>query len=170
MSGWYLVVINYKLNEKTMNENKFKYINFQNNVTYFDHYFEYLKNIESSLPEGISLFFCDHNKYALQTKNTLHNAWIENMQIINKYIDNEKHARVDLTLLLADRESRLKLIYYDVLDIVYQQEPLMWPDRATDLLTHEFSITSKDNYRHILEFDRGVWLTLIFKDFSYENI
>ena len=153
-----------------MIKNKFKYIKFHNDVTYFERYFAYLENIESSLSGSISSFFCNHNKYKLQTEDTLHNAWIQNIQIINKYIDNEKYTKIDLTLLLANRENKLKLTYYSVLDIVYQQEPIRWPDRAIDLLTHEFTITSENNYRHVLEFDRGVWLTLVFEDFSYENI
>lgn len=121
------------------------------------------------MPIKLFKFAIDPRRYELNGSLTLHDAWIESLNIFNKYYANEIKSFVQLRLLLAN-QSYLDLFYSDVIAISYLNKPNRWPHRAVDLLTHEFQADNLGNFTHSIEFDRGVWMTITFKSFDVKEI
>lgn len=143
-----------------------------NGVTRFDRYFSYLNGVCKEMPSSLSNFALDPSRYDLQTEGTLHDAWIESISFVNEFSEGSNllsKRSVTIDLILSDRENRLKISYGSVESYEHCHVPIMWPDRAVDLLTHEIRVEGRGLYSHQLMFDRGVWLKLKFREFTISS-
>ena len=141
-------------------------------VTKFDRYFSYLNEVCKEMPVSLRDFALDPSRYDLQTEGTLHDAWIESINFENEFCEGSNllaKRSVTINLILSDRKNRLKISYGAVESYEHCHVPIMWPDRALDLLTHEIRVEGRGLYSHQLMFDRGVWLKLKFREFTISS-
>ena len=136
--------------------------------TDFDDYFVYINDIAADIPARLAEFFGDEERYALRSPITLHDSWLKKLEISTCYNDNECQTSVEIVLLHAMHEKSVHLWYRDVVSIEYIGAPIRWPSHAVDLLVHEFSQEAPGAFRHYMEFDRGVCLSLLFGGFEFE--
>lgn len=118
----------------------FKYIYEENDIVKYDKYFSYLSEIESNLPPRIKNFFCNQDRYSLNSDLTLHDAWVSSVNVSNQYTDNSLNSDVKLNLLLYQHNKRLEIIYGGVSNFVYDNQPAFWIDKSVDLLHHELNV------------------------------
>lgn len=147
--------------------NKFEYIyENEDGFTFLDRYFDYLGQIKSSMPKVLYEFASDCRRYELLGEKTLHDSWINNLDISYTY-ESECSCKVKLNLKLAHLGNNLQLEYSGVIALRNLFISEFWPNRPVDLLTHEFTVTSDGFFKHVIEFDRGVWFEVTFSSFSY---
>jgi hypothetical protein len=140
--------------------------------TNFSRYFEYLERIKDQIPEDIHTFFSDVSRYDLNGPNTLHDAWIEEINFSRKYVSSSNEIEsgdLKIRLLLAAGGS-IAINYADVIGCEFHGFSSKWPDRAVDLLVHEFYLESDGIFSHTLVFDRDIYLKVLFRNFSYALI
>ena len=143
----------------------------ENGVTRFDRYFEYLVQVSGRMPAALSEFALDPRRYELTGPLTLHDAWLETLLLDQSYEPNSNSLAsrsVRVRLLLAN-QNRLDLDYRDVTCVEYSAIPSQWPDKAKDLLVHEFQIAEAGSFSHLIQFDGDVWLRLTFKEMSWSD-
>lgn len=140
----------------------------EHGVTCFDRYFQYLKSIEEEMPHVLASFAMAPGRYELQGENTLHDAWLTSLDIKKMYAkaDAAVNTSVTLTLLSAQQTRAVELCYFEVEGIQTSLAPDRWPARPVDLLTHEITRVREGVFRHHLQFDRGVWVDVSFRQFS----
>ena len=146
---------------------KFEYI-YQNEAgfTCFDRYFNYLSMMKNHMPSALYEFANDSSRYDLNGKRTLHDSWINSLDISYTY-EKESSCKVLLSLKLAHSGNHLQLEYSGITAFSNQLTPEFWPNRPVDLLTHEFTVVSDGFIKHVIEFDRGVWFEVLFSSFTY---
>lgn len=140
-------------------------------VTQFDRYFAHIESISRSFPPDLHAFASDASRYELQGTKTLHDAWIDNMSFGMGYQHDTnaiETARLDLELRQA-LGGMIRLSYGGVSGWLFNGYPDRWPDRAIDLLVHEFDVAPDAMLVHRLEFDRDVSLEILFRTFSFEE-
>jgi len=152
----------------------FKHIVFDNDeygTAVFDKYFDYIESIKNTMPKALSEFASNYERYELNGPLTLHDSWIDSIFLQKNYFDVNaiKQSTVKLKFLLAN-QNLLDLQYEDVSEFIYTYQPTKWPDRAVDLIVHEFDRNDDGSYSHLMAFDRNVWLKIVFKTFQYEDI
>lgn len=141
----------------------------QNRINQFDKYFSYVESIKSSVPAILHDFASDVSRYELNGKKTLHDSWIDEITFRRKYISGSNEiasSGLTVRLLLAEG-GWISLAYSDVVGHEFQGFSNKWPDMAVDLLVHEFSLESDAIFSHTLVFDRGVYLKIFFRGFSF---
>ena len=141
-------------------------------TTLFARYFAYIESAKSSFPPGVHAFASDAARYELQGQKTLHDAWLEDLCFRNAYGEHSNAisaSEIALTLRQASGGS-IRLLYGGVSGWTFRGIPERWPDRAVDLLVHEFGMESDCVCAHRIEFDRGVSLEILFRKFSFEDI
>jgi hypothetical protein len=139
-------------------------------MTHFDHYFAHLESVRQSMPRALHAFASDESRYELQGTKTLHDAWIEGMSFRIDYQQANviESARIDLDLRQA-LGGMVRMSYGGVSGWSFNGNPDRWPDRAVDLLVHEFDLAPNAMFVHRLAFDRGVSLEIVFRTFSFEE-
>jgi hypothetical protein len=140
----------------------------ENRINRFDKYFSYIDSIKAHLPESLYLFASDVSRYELSNRKSLHDAWIEEITIQNQYVENSIESKIYLKLVLASGAG-VSICYAGVQGHEIHGIPSMWPDKATDLLTHEVSLEPNGLYSHALVFDRDVYFKVFFRFFSIED-
>ncbi len=136
--------------------------------TCFDKYFSYLESISNEMSPSVYSFVGDVGRYELNGKHTLHDSLLESFSVDKSYLkDGDVRTTVNVNLLLAHDQTSLKLIYSNVLRVNCNFEPEFWPLKPVDLLTHEFTKGEAGTFRHLIEFDRGVWFDLVFSEFDF---
>jgi hypothetical protein len=83
----------------------------------FDAYSAYLAGIEGQLPPHVAAFARDHRHYALDTPETLHDAWLESIAVIEPAAGDrhqDRHTRIELRLLGAFHDRVHVLVYTGV--------------------------------------------------------
>lgn len=131
-------------------------------VTFFDPYFEYLRQIEADMPEPMRSFALDIGRYELNVPRTLHDAWLRTFHLDQNIEDQRVEKSIRLDFLLASGKRILTLKYKNVISIKTDLNPDHWSDRPTDLLVHEISKCEQGLFRHIFIFDRGVKIDISF--------
>lgn len=140
-------------------------------MAHFDPYFAHLESIKQSMPPALHAFASDESRYELQGPKTLHDAWIEGMssRIGYQQASNAiESARIDLHLRQA-LGGMMRMSYGGVSGWSFNGTPDRWPDRAVDLLVHEFDLAPNAMFVHRFAFDRGVSLEIVFRTFSFEE-
>lgn len=140
-------------------------------VTCFDPYFSYIESVKSELPAHLYAFASDFSRYELNGSKTLHDAWLEEVKISTRY-EHDSNAIAASGVVLRLRQAlggTITMAYSGVQAFEYRNVPNRWPDRATDLLVHEFSVESDGFYSHTLVFDNDVVMKVLFRDFSLEE-
>lgn len=138
----------------------------------FDRYFAYIDSAREILPPDVHAFASDVARYELQGQKTLHDAWLEDFSCRNAYEENS-NVLLGSTIVLVLRQAYggvIRLTYGGVSGWTFHGLPERWPDRAVDLLVHEFSMESDCMCAHRIEFDRSVTLEILFRTFSVEEI
>lgn len=138
-------------------------------VVRFDRYFQYIDQIKSSMPPELAGFASDTARYQLTGPRTLHDARLKSLNVEHRFDGNAiTFASVTLNLLLASQEC-LVLKYVGASGIIFLSDPVRWPDKAVDLLIHEFLVEHNNLFSHLIEFDRGVWLKVTFSDLRLQQ-
>lgn len=140
-------------------------------VTHFDRYFAHLESVRQAMPRALHAFASDESRYELQGTKTLHDAWIESMSFRIGYQEASNaivSARVDLDLRQA-LGGTMRMSYGGVSGWSFNGSPNRWPERAVDLLVHEFDLAPDAMFVHRFAFDRGVSLEIVFRIFSFEE-
>lgn len=150
--------------------NSLKYI-YENDLgfTCFDRYFEYLKGIEIDMPESMKKFVLDPERYELNGRRTLHDAWLRTLCLTQDIANQWVTKSVRLDFELATGQRCLTLNYRNVAEIKTQLNPGRWPERPVDLLVHEVSKDGPELFRHILVFDRGIQIEVSFASLEIEE-
>lgn len=140
-------------------------------ATCFDRYFSYIESVKNEFPVDLYAFASDFSRYELNGPKTLHDAWLEEVKISTRYAhDSNVIAASEVVLRLRQAfEGAITVAYSGVQAFEYRNVPDRWPDRAMDLLVHEFSVESDGLYSHTLVFDQGVVMKVLFRDFSLEE-
>jgi hypothetical protein len=136
----------------------------------FDKYFSYLQSIEGQLPPALAKFALDESRYELQSDETLHDAWLTKLSFEKKYFDHEtSESVVTLELLHSSHESVCQLSYSDVVTLEMSSGLESIDPYPSDLLVHEFSLVSLGLFQHLIHFDHGEWIRVVFRRFSAES-
>ncbi|NHZ79045.1 hypothetical protein F2P44_07115 [Massilia sp. CCM 8695] len=149
--------------------NQFKYIYQRHDgATCFDRYFAYLGTIQQDMPPALASFSMDPDRYALNSDVTLHDSWLESLNVEKEYVGTEQGpSTVKLKLLHSSHESVINLVYTDVLGMNSSLQPSQWPLQPADLLVHEFCMLEAGIFRHFIEFDRDMWVEILFRSFDF---
>jgi hypothetical protein len=149
-----------------MSELKYIYNDAQG-VTRFDKYFEYLQSIKTQLPLVLGNFALATNRYELNGNDTLHDAWLKSLNMTKDYgIDKPSITKVQLSLLLATHLKIVHLEYSEVIHIKCSLASNLWPMQPVDLLVHEVSLLAENTFQHFIQFDRGMWIEVVFSAFK----
>ncbi len=148
---------------------KYIYTN-SNGVAQFDKYFQYLKSIQGQLPENVFSFAANVEHYDLSSHSSLHDAWLENIDI-REIGQGERHEQrqteIKLCLLGAFHDRHIYLTYKDV-----QKYCLSAAGALTghgDLLVHEVQLSDSGSLIHELQFEKGN-IQIECKDILHEEI
>ena len=134
-------------------------------------YFAYIDSVKERWPPTLHAFASDVARYELQGTKTLHDAWLEEVSCRNTY-EEDSNVLLGSTLVLVLRQAFggvISLTYGGVSGWTFHGHPERWPDRAIDLLMHEFSMEAHGVYAHRIAFDRNVSLEILFRTFSVED-
>ena len=140
--------------------------------TRLDQYFSYLRGISDQMPPVLRGFACDESRYDLKSESSLHDAWVESIFYENNFSPDSNFILFSLLrikLLLAKRNCVLSLSYGSVVAFECNCTPTLWPECAVDLLVHEIRAESDGFFSHNLQFDRNIWLRVVFRDFSWHT-
>ncbi len=110
--------------------------------TSFDDYFEYIEAIKGQLDERLYAFAADSSRYDLTSKGSLHDAWVQSLQVEVCHGEGatlSNPSNITLTLLgpFHDRVHTLK--YFDVKWSSVNLQ-LCGNQRQRDLLYHEMRL------------------------------
>ena len=138
--------------------------------TSFDNYFAYIASIKERLDERLFAFASDPSRYDLNSKGSLHDAWIQSMQIEADHGYNGKHVdRSDISLtLLGPFHDRLHVLQY--FDVKWSSINLQFggQNRHKDLLLHELR-WENGLLQHQFEFDGGGVLEFHCLNIEYQE-
>ena len=140
-------------------------------TTCFDRYFVELNRIRSMLPQGLADFATCEARYTLDGEKTLHDAKIIGFDLQSTVSPEQVWERnLTLRLLQALGREEIRLSYSGVFDVQLCFQPDEWPHRPVDLLVHEVSVIRPGVFRHLLEFDRGVFVDVEFSAFATDTV
>ena len=135
-------------------------------------YFANLREDAPSMPPALAAFAQDPARYALGGPSTLRDAWLLGVSIGRNYGDKARvtESTLELRLLQVSHKTELVLRYGDVTRVLMRLHPDYQPDAAIDLMAHEVTVCGKQSFRHAFRFDRGVYIDVRFRDFSFGEV
>ena len=132
-------------------------------VTHFDSYFEYIESIKYNLPSHVYSFASDFKHYGLSNHESLHDAWLNHLNIVEPSTGNRNELReIEIeAIFLGPYHDRLIIIRYKEVMAFELQKPedsTVSSGSATghgDLLYHEIRLEGKATLVHEIEFSSG---------------
>jgi hypothetical protein len=137
---------------------------------HFDPYFAYLATIQARLTEHVYAFAGDWAHYALDSPQSLHDAWLEELVLTEAAPSKSPQDRtIQLTLrLLGPMHDRVHVLqYYGVLG--YRLEAGMTAGGHGDVLVHEVRLNELGVLVHEILFAAGARIVIECADFRYEE-
>jgi len=147
-------------------------------VTVFDEYFEYLESIKNSLPAHVYEFASDYGHYNLTDHSSLHDAWLNSLNIIEPSSgERNENRRIEIiaNFLGPFHDREIVLRYLNVQSFNLQTPSESESSRKSqlghgDLLIHEVRFENQ-LIVHELNFLRGSTFIIECKDLIHsENI
>jgi hypothetical protein len=144
-------------------------------VIQFDPYFEYIGTIADRLPHHVHEFASKWDHYNLENHSSLHDAWLETVEITETTQDEARATQINLRLLGPYHDRRILLFYKDVMTYsINLSREKNWDVPARrgwfgDLLMHEVRLSETGLVLHELQFERGL-LEIECADFTHEEV
>lgn len=132
-------------------------------TTNFDEYFKYIESIKNNIPSHLYSFASDSKYYGLNSRESLHDAWLNNLNIVEPAKGERKESRaieIEANFLGSYHDRTIKLQYKEVLafELKTPEEfsaPPSFEIGHGDLLYHELTLEGKETLVHEMEFSRG---------------
>ena len=137
--------------------------------TTYDNYFKYVDSIKSSLSEKLYSFASDPERYDLRSQKTLHDAWIEHIEVNYRSTGCDEVRKIDiaLTLLGQHHDRKHQLLYKGVHS--YSFKNMDSNGRINnDLLLHEIRLEG-ELIAHEIIFDNGVEILITCFDITHDE-
>jgi hypothetical protein len=137
---------------------------------HLDRYFAYLATIHERLAEHVYAFAADRSHYALDSPQSLHDAWLEELVLTEAAPSKSPQERTtQLTLrLLGPMHDRIHVLqYYGVLG--YRLEAGMAARGHGDALVHEVRLNELGVLVHEILFRSGARIVIECADIRYEG-
>lgn len=148
-----------------------------NGVVHFDQYFAYLEEISDRLPPRVRTIALDRRRYTLNDSETLHDAWLDSLQMHEAAAaqdSNRRAVQVELRLLGPFHDRYFEFRYQDVSRYIHDELPeyrcLPSSNGHGDLLFHEFTLVAPAVLRHELQFSSGRRIQIECVDITWEEI
>lgn len=138
-------------------------------------YFEYLEGIRERLPTDVYNFAVDRQNYALESHQSLHDAWLDCLSISEPATGDRSESRniqIDCRFLGPYHDLNIHLTYFKVSDysltnpVGFEAPPTIAVGHG-DLLVHEVSLTDDGSVIHELRFSRGSIFRITCATFSH---
>jgi hypothetical protein len=138
----------------------------------FDEYFEHIESIRHQLSSEAYEFASNFEHYNLQSKSSLHDAWVQSVQIEESASGPRKEVRqlgVRISLL-GSYHDRILLLTYDQVS-AYAMSAQCGVTQAVahgDILTHEVRKTDGQQVVHEILFASGSTFLVECRDLRFE--
>lgn len=134
----------------------------------YTKYFDYIEQVKTQMPSHIYAFASDSSNYDLRSKNSLHDAWLEELRINESGSSNNRKLTAQLVLLGPFHDCKIHIRYTDVrsYNIFYRDDDELSLGHG-DILVHEVRIADDDLFEHEIEFSSGRTLLFRFKEFEH---
>jgi hypothetical protein len=136
----------------------------------FDPYFANLATVRERLPEHVYAFAADWAHYALDSPQSLHDAWLEELVLAEAAPARRPDERTTkLTLrLLGPMHDRIQVLQYHGVR-AYRLEAGMTARGHGDLLVHEVRLNELEVLVHEILFATGARIVVECADLRYEE-
>jgi hypothetical protein len=137
---------------------------------HFDPYFAYLATISSHLPAEVAAFASDPAHYTLDDPQSLHDAWLEHLSVLEPATGTRAEIRqTELVLtFLGPRHDRMQILHYSSVR-EYRIEGIAVARGHGDLLLHEVRLGVSGTVIHELRFANGSWISGDCASFRYHE-
>ncbi len=141
----------------------------------FDEYFAYLNNVKHEMPTAVYEFASRIEHYNLTSHESLHDAWLESLTILEPAEGERKEERyieIKTCYLGPFHDCLIHLKYKNVQSYSFNtptefENPPTYKTGHGDLLTHEISLIKNGSIKHEIKFSRGSILLIIFEDLDH---
>lgn len=141
----------------------------------FKGYLRYLDSIQARLPAHVFAFAADPSHYDLQSRSSLHDAWLQSLTIGETAQGERREVRrteIRLSLLGPHHDRHIHLHYTGVEAYAFQSPARYGEPRYThtahgDLLTHAVWVNSTGLLVHDIVFERGTTLRIECTDIQH---
>lgn len=124
-----------------------------------DRYFEYIESIRPLISNELYQFAIDVERYDLRSKKSLHDSWLEGIDLRLVTTDQKSYGDAVLTLTGPYHDRRHILEYRQVQKLTFCDNILI-DYKQKDLLTHEITLTEA-GLSHELVFDRDRTIQIV---------
>lgn len=145
-----------------MSEEGFRYI-YENELGFvcFDRYFDYLESIKDRLEIPVYEFFSDIERYSVDSKKSLHDAWVDLIQVEQVDGGRAENLSVKIVLLGPFHDRRFEISYFNVAGFSLVHAGIRRRNGRQDLLAHELRLSDDGCIEHLIEFDDGLRVFLV---------
>lgn len=141
----------------------------------FKGYLRYVDSIQARLPAHVFAFASDPAHYDLQSRSSLHDAWLQSLSIAETAQGERQEVRrteIRLSLLGPYHDRQIHLHYRGVEAYAFQNpsrhgEPRYTHTAHGDLLTHAVWVNSTGLLVHDIVFERGTTLRIECTDIQH---
>jgi hypothetical protein len=142
----------------------------------FDRYAAYLESVRGQLPAHVYAFAADPNHFNLNSRSSLHDAWLEKLCVVEPATGSRSEVRaieIHLRLLGPFHDRYINLVYtgvsmYDLGAPARPGEPRFTHTAHGDLLTHEVRFEN-DRLVHEILFERKVTFLIECSDIKHSE-
>ena len=140
-----------------------------------DAYFQYLSDVRERLPVPVYAFAANVGNYDQTTHQSLHDSWIESLQVQEVATEprfKKRQTQIELALLGPFHDLRIHINYRNVTSYrIEKPSPPKGPPKATtwhgDLLMHEVRMGDSAGVEHELEFSSGAIIVIACETFEH---
>lgn len=141
----------------------------------FNGYLRYLDSIQARLSAHVFAFAADPAHYDLQSRSSLHDAWLQSLTVGETAQGDRqeiRRAEIRLCLLGPYHDRHIYLHYTGVEAYAFQSparhsEPRYLHTAHGDLLTHAVWVNTSDMLVHDIVFERGTTLRIECTDIRH---
>ncbi len=141
----------------------------------FNRYLLYLESIRERLPAHVFAFAANPAHYDLQSRSSLHDAWLQSLTVGETAQGERQEVRrteIRLALLSPYHDRHIHLHYTGVEAYAFQSparhgEPRYLDTAHGDLLTHAVWLNNSDMLVHDIVFERGTTLRIECTDIRH---
>jgi hypothetical protein len=143
----------------------------------FDRYRAYIGSIRSKLPAHVYAFASNPEHFNLESRSSLHDAWLETLTLREAASGERNHIRIleiNICLLGHYHDRRIHLAYTGVTQYSFVMPPRHGHPRYKhtahgDLFTHEIRLGNSGLFLHELLFERDATLLIECADLVHSE-
>lgn len=134
----------------------------------WDKYFEYLELNKGKFSEDLYSYASDFKRYSLSDRESLHDAWLEELLISELDIEGNRHLEAKSRYLSPYHDRKFIFLYKEVFgyDIRHSNNSMTG---CGDVLTQEFFVNDV-GLGHEINFSSGAKVNIICKEIEIEEI